>query len=204
MLQHRTDTAPKALQPLGFNENQDVFLYENTESSTGETALFFTIETYYPDYEGGQMVQDEILYPAIQNYYTYKQKMADQGLEVDPNEDVVIEYERVVKQDNFYGYLHTARMVFSRLLDGVKADDVFEEFQPTTDDVEDWDLFKAAYFDGTGLYMLRNFIDMPRMCANSGIFSKFRSKATPEQIKTIDLLEQPKLFDEHGNYANID
>ena len=200
----RTDiVAPQAVK-LGFDPKQNVFLYENQASGTGETSLFFDLETYYPDSPNGQAVPDDRLQSAVHAYYTLKNELESQGLSMDPNGDVAKEYSDVEKQQNFYGYLHTARKVFSRLLDGVDADQVFEEFSPTNDLEDDWDLYKAAYFDGTGLYMLRDFIDMPRMCANSGIFAKFRSMATPDVIKTIDLLEQPELFDEHGNYADID
>lgn len=198
----RTDNIP-TVHLKGVDEQQDVFLYDAPQSVNGEVALYFTLESYYPDFEMGQPVNSEKRFAAVTAYYKTVEQFKEVGMELGEDSSIVKEYNEIRSQQQVFNYFETTRSLLGRLLEGVDAQDVFDDMAPSQDNEEEWADFKAAYFDATGLALIADQIDMPRMSVNNKYFTSFRRSASPEQIRTIDLVEHPEYFDAAGNYRDV-
>lgn len=198
----RTDSVPNA-SLKGFDDNQDVFLYHAPHSVNGEVALYFPLESYYPDFEMGQPVDSDKRFEVVTNYYKTVEQFKELGFEIDENSQVAKEYNEIRDQQKIFNYFETTRALLARLLEGVDAQDVFDDMAPSQDNEEDWADYKAAYFDATGLALIADQIDMPRMANDNKYFMSFRRTATSEQLRTLDLVEHPEYFDAAGNYRDV-
>lgn len=199
----RTDTVPEVFLK-GVDEQQDVFIYNAPSSVNGEVALYFPLEAYYPDFELAQPVNQDLMFEAVMAYQKIRQNLREMGLgDIDPNSKEAIAYDEVVAQNRFSNYFNTTRALLARLLNNVPPEDVFDDEAPSQDNEEEWADYKAAYFDATGLALIADQIDMPRMAVRSNVFRAFRRSASPEQIRTMDLIEEPSLFDGAGNYRDV-
>ena len=193
---HRTDTVPAA-HLRGFDNEQNVFLYDQAATPTREAALFFPLDHYYPDFEDAQEVPLHEVVEASRAYDAYRQAMGEQA--DDPTHPVVVAFDSMNRRVRTHYYFNIVRSLLDQLMDGLAADFVFENNAPELLEGEVWADYKAAFFDATGLLAMASQIDMPRMAAAGG-FQAFRRQATAEQLQSIDRFAHPERFDEQGTF----
>lgn len=191
---HRTDAVP-ATHLRGFDPDQNVFLYDQAVTPTQEAALFFPLDSYYPDAPEAQDVPLARLNSVFAAYDTYVDSLGE--ADEDRSHPAVVEYEQVVKQLRANHYFSTARSLLDQLLDGQAPDFVFANNAPEVDDADRFADYKAAFFDATGLVAIAHQLDMPRMAAAGG-FHAFKHDASPAQFQTMDRFSSPERFDSLG------
>lgn len=196
---NRTDNTPTP-KLRGFDEKQNVFLYDGAKSPNQEAALFFPVDCYYPDSEEGKAMPYAQIVQTFQDYDVYLATLGD-GEVPDNDAPAVKAYAEMNKRVRSTYYFETVRFLLGDLLNGVAPDQVFENRTPDPSDAENWADYKSAFFDATGLLCLVDQIDMPRMAAGGG-FEKFKRDATPQQLLSIERFANPDRFDAQGNYID--
>lgn len=195
-LAQRADAAPST-HLVGFDKEQNVFVYGQAQTPTGQARLFFPLETYYPDATVEDELPTERLAQVVSDYETYLLSLTD-GQDPNPEHPAMVAYQEATKSVRTGYYFSTVRLMLDRLIAGLAPDEVLRTLAPaSTTDALLWADHEAAFFDATGLLAILDQVDLPRMGADS-VFNAWRKTATPAQIQTAERLLHPELFDLDG------
>lgn len=182
---YRTDSVPTPAF-RGFDPQQNVFLYDHAATPNREAALFFPLETYYPDDADTAEVPLAVVKEAFLARDAYLAGL--QGEPADTQHPAMVAFADVSSRIRQHDYFRVTRHLFSEMLDGLSPDEAFDRNAPDPTNEDAWADFKSAYFDATGLLALVDHIDMPRMMLEMVGFRPGAVRPRPTNARALNAL----------------